>query len=95
MLKKLELSTPTSCLNRAAADEPLFVLRAHDELATQAILHWCHLYRKKHTSPSGVWDSEARRQKHNEALACAELFDRWAEQHPDDVPSDTQPLAPT
>ena len=40
MLKKLELSAPDSCLNKAAADEPVFVLRAKDPLAAITIQHW-------------------------------------------------------
>lgn len=82
MLKKDELSNPNSCLNRAADDEPVFVLRANDPLAPEAIIQWCHLYRKMH-APNGVWDSERRRQWHDDALDCAEAMERWAEAHPE------------
>ncbi len=40
MIKRLELSTPTSCLNKAAVDEPVFVLRAKDPIAAMTIRHW-------------------------------------------------------
>lgn len=40
MIKKLELSTPTSCINKAADDEPVFVLRAMDKAAPAAIAAW-------------------------------------------------------
>lgn len=40
MQKYLELSLPTSCLNKAASDEPVFVLRAKDKFAAIAIRHW-------------------------------------------------------
>lgn len=36
---------PQSCLNRAEADEPIFVLRAHDPLAPSIIRDWARLRR--------------------------------------------------
>lgn len=38
--KANEIKTPNSCLNRAADDEPIFVLRAHDSCAPFAIFAW-------------------------------------------------------
>ena len=43
MIKHLELSTPTSCLNQAAPDEPVFVLRAKDPLAARVVRIWATL----------------------------------------------------
>ena len=43
MIKNDELANPTSCLNRAQPDEPVFVLRAKDVCAAQAIRYWCSL----------------------------------------------------
>ena len=43
MIKHLELSTPTSCLNKAAQDEPVFVLRAKDPLAARIVRIWATL----------------------------------------------------
>lgn len=40
MNKADNLRNPVSCLNRAATDEPLFVLRAKDLHAAQAVRHW-------------------------------------------------------
>ncbi len=40
MRKRLELSDPNSCINRAGDDEPVFVLRAHDPIATVAVRTW-------------------------------------------------------
>lgn len=40
MIKNQELLDPKSCLNKAAPDEPIFVLRAKDKLAPQTIRHW-------------------------------------------------------
>ena len=40
MRKRDELNDPNSCLNRAADDEPIFVLRAKDRLAPAAVYEW-------------------------------------------------------
>jgi hypothetical protein len=39
-LKRDEIADPTSCLNRAADDEPVFVLRAKDPLAAKMVEDW-------------------------------------------------------
>lgn len=43
MIKKDELAHPTSCLNKAADDEPVFVLRAKDVLAPTVVACWAAL----------------------------------------------------
>lgn len=48
MIKATELSSPSSCLNKAAPDEPLFVLRAKDPVASMAIRHWATMARGYH-----------------------------------------------
>lgn len=78
MLKKDELENPQSCLNKASADEPIFVLRAQDIFASDTILAWADRYRRTH-APAGVWRSERHRQKHNEAIDIVEQFERWRE----------------
>jgi len=40
MNKRDNLTNPNSCLNKAAALEPIFVLRAKDPLAPMTIRHW-------------------------------------------------------
>lgn len=40
MLKRDEIANPNSCLNKAAGDEPVFVLRAQDALAAQLVRDW-------------------------------------------------------
>jgi hypothetical protein len=40
MRKELELSTPTSCLNRARSDELVFVLLGRDICAAETIRYW-------------------------------------------------------
>ena len=41
MKKCEELITPSSCLNKAFPEEPIFVLRANDPCAAQAVRLWC------------------------------------------------------
>lgn len=41
MLKRDELAAPRSCINTAAEDEPVFVLRAKDPLAAETVRFWC------------------------------------------------------
>jgi len=40
MIKRDEIFDLTSCLNKAADDEPVFVLRAKDPVAISTILFW-------------------------------------------------------
>lgn len=43
MMKKDEITNPNSCLNKAAPDEMIFVLRARDECAADTIRYWVAL----------------------------------------------------
>lgn len=43
MIKSKELTEPKSCLNKAADDEPVFVLRAKDRLEPLAVRLWAVL----------------------------------------------------
>ena len=66
MLKFEELVTPGSCLNKADPYEPIFVLRAKDPVAAQAIRHWATMAITCH-------DAE----KVEAALSAAEAFDSY------------------
>jgi len=44
MLKRDELTNPNSCINKAEDDEPVFVLRANDELAAETVEVWATMY---------------------------------------------------
>lgn len=66
MLKSEELLQPTSCLNKAAPNELVFVLRAKDPLAPQTLRHWAAMAQGKHEP-----------EKIAEALACADCMDKW------------------
>lgn len=40
MKKHLEISNPSSCLNRARAEELIFVIRAHDIASPHTVRRW-------------------------------------------------------
>lgn len=68
MLKKDEMSDPNSCLNKAAEDEPVFVLRAQDLTAPEVIREWV-----ARASAYGMISKE----KSDDALAVAALMEMW------------------
>lgn len=76
MEKYLELSTPTSCLNKALFDEPVFVLRAKDKLAPMAVRHWATMSVAKH-EPA----------KLAEAFALADKMDAYRAQNYPEPPA--------
>lgn len=69
MLKRDELANPESCLNKAADDEPLFVLRANDENAPAAVAGWARDY----IVSKGGWGNmtDAQKKKYTEAMDAA------------------------
>jgi hypothetical protein len=79
MIKSAEIAGP-SCLTRAADDEPLFVLRAHDELAPDIVRAWAERYRAHKAKTAPLTDREYR--KYLEALSLAETMDAWRTAHP-------------
>ena len=79
MLKKDELRDPNSCLNKAGADEPKFVLRANDPVAAQAIRHWASMACDIHEDD-----------KVSSALEAANAMDQWRNARP---PTATEVLA--
>lgn len=66
MVKFLELSDPTSCINKAASDEPVFVLRAKDPVAAMIVRKWA-------AYSEGIHEPE----KNTEALRLADQMDAW------------------
>lgn len=70
MIKRDELKTPTSCLNKAAPDEPIFVLRGKDALAAMAVRHWAVMAQGEH-EPGKI----------TEALALADQMDEWRKRY--------------
>lgn len=75
--KSEEIMNPNGCLNRAAPDEPIFVLRAHDPLAAGIVDEWATRYADKVDGPM-----DARRAaKYDEARHLAARMRTWALQN--------------
>lgn len=70
MLKRLELTDPKSCLNKASPDEPIFTLRAKDPLAAMAVRHWATMAYAAHEP-----------EKLKNAMDTANEMDKWREHH--------------
>lgn len=71
-----------SCLNKAAYDEPLFILRANDPVAAQIIRLW---------AAAAVGSHESGKLDH--ALNVADAFDAWRQKRePVPLPSSPMPL---
>lgn len=70
MLKKDEIANPDSCLNKAADEEPVFVLRAKDAAAPNTIRCWAEERMER-----GL--NIASDQKIVDALAIAERMEQW------------------
>lgn len=75
MLKRDEIATQVSCLNRAANDEPIFVLRANDEHAPAIVAMWARDY----LEAKGGWlkATPDQRRKYEEALDLASHMRIW------------------
>ena len=85
MKKSDELSNPNSCLNRAAADEPLFVLRANDELAADVVRYWVSRY----FLAKGGSNKMTKKQlaKVDEATVLARHMEHWRSMNSPEPPS--------
>jgi hypothetical protein len=70
MRRDLELSLPDSCINRAAPDEPVFVLRAKDPIASSIVRAWALRAKTVH-----------EREKIDEAIELAHSMDSWRLDH--------------
>lgn len=79
--KLQELNDPNSCLNRAQADEPLFVLRGNDPLAPGQVRGWAFAYFRSKGGHANM--TPAQLQKYGEAVALADAMTAWKLAHPD------------
>jgi hypothetical protein len=66
--KRDELADPNSCLNKAADDEIVFVLRAHDDDTSETIRYWAG--RRLLRGKNKLDDAKIR-----EAIQCAEQIE--------------------
>lgn len=74
--KREELESKTGCLAKAASDEPIFVLRAQDELAPDIVRMWAQEAAREGTSEA----------KCREALELADRMEVWQGEHGSKVP---------
>lgn len=67
-----ENTTDSGCMVNAAADEPIFTLRANDELAADFVTKWAKAYLKTKANKAMTTEELARvRTKYNDARECA------------------------
>lgn len=79
MIKSKEIAGP-SCLTSAQDDEPVFVLRANDEIGAFVVRFWAMRYfKQKSKQPGGI--TPKQRKKHYEAIGLAGQMDRWRAQN--------------
>jgi len=52
--KRENLEDPNSCWSKAVDDEPVFILRAHDQFAPIVVRFWCHLMNKHYCADVGA-----------------------------------------
>lgn len=67
MTKREELSNPASCLNKAAEDEIIFVLRSTDKLSPRLVRAWAEAAAMYGCAPEKV----------AEARLCADMMEQW------------------
>lgn len=79
MIKRDELADPSSCLNKALDEEPLFVLRANDERAPGIVRHWAQSYRYEKVR-TRQWTDKAKA-KYLEALDLADAMAAWKKEN--------------
>jgi hypothetical protein len=74
-IKAVELNDPNSCINKAADDEPVFVLRANDENAAPAVAAWARDY----IVSKGGWGvmTKEQRAKYTEAMDIVGAMRIW------------------
>lgn len=79
--KVQNLLNPNSCWNKAADNESVFILRAHDPLAAELVATWAHRYKLA----KGDWlrMTVEQRQKFNDALQVSADMQQWLEE---DIP---------
>jgi hypothetical protein len=86
-----ELKMERSCLNKAADDEPLFVLRANDELAPAIVREWATRYDrvKSRANVTGAMTS-VQAAKYREANMIADMMEMWREKRDRELASLTE-----
>lgn len=65
------------CLQKAGDDEPIFVLRAQDELAANTVRHWARDFLKAHGGVLFKQSNSSAMVKYKEAMDLADKMDAW------------------
>lgn len=95
--KAQEIRNPDSCLNKAAFDEPVFVLRANDPVAAHVVEYWAACYaadKALHAAPGVVHHLTDKQQaKHTEALDLALRMRTYIHIRARNAHADTDPTA--
>lgn len=81
MIKSEELANPNSCLNQAADDEPIFVLRANDPLAPTKVVEWAQAYRQLKQRVNRGPLTPPQEEKYRESVESAEEMQAWNVDH--------------
>ena len=89
-MNKRKLIEGPSCLTRAADNEPLFVLRANDELASNTVRRWAHDYLISKGGPTLATSDQLG--KYNDAIAVARDMEEYKSSRP--VPDNRRFNAP-
>lgn len=76
MIREKEIADPTSCLNKAQPGEPVFVLRANDDIASGIVRTWAERYVASKGGLRNMTDKQI--EKYFEALKLADSMDSWA-----------------
>lgn len=79
-IKSVEMIEPNSCLNKADANEPIFVLRANDSAAPSTVRMWAIMYRYSKEQKGEFGEKQLA--KYQEALQLAMLMESWKAAHP-------------
>jgi hypothetical protein len=85
--KREELESTTGCLAKAADDEPIFILRAHDMLAPEIVRAWVAAVSRRHMVGHG-WEQPRPHllNKLSEAEDLARRMEAWQQKHGCKVP---------
>ena len=84
MLKNDVIAGP-SCLTKAADDEPLFILRANDELAPYVVRMWAEMFLASKRRKNDGLIHTAAILKYKEALRCATDMEEWYRKNNTDI----------
>lgn len=74
-MKKIDCIMGPSCLTEADPDEPIFVLRANDELAPSIVRAWAERYMQSKNADSPATAKQIA--KYSEAHRCAKAMEKW------------------